>query len=161
MIILIECLILCLIFTIMVYVMSRNPITTLYNYPPKVQEKVKSLEEYKNKIPTNNNKIITKMFVALIIIVLVSLILRYINGYENFMDAFRCSFLIWTIVNIYDVVVMDIIWFCHSPKFIFKGTEDIIDEYRNYKFHIKEGIIGELIGLVISIVVGFIVHFIL
>ena len=101
------------------------------------------------------------MFVALIIIVLVSLILRCINGYENFMDAFRCSFLIWTIVNIYDVVVMDIIWFCHSPKFIFKGTEDIIDEYRNYKFHIKEGIIGELIGLVISIVVGFIVHFIL
>ena len=30
--------------------MSREPIKTLYNYPPKIQERVKSLEEYKDKI---------------------------------------------------------------------------------------------------------------
>jgi len=40
------------------YIMSREPIKTLYNYPPKIQERVKSLEEYKNKIPTKENKIV-------------------------------------------------------------------------------------------------------
>ena len=46
-IIIIETIILGLLFTIMVYKMSRNPIKELYNYPPKIQERVKSLEQYK------------------------------------------------------------------------------------------------------------------
>ena len=46
MILLIESIVLCLLFTIMVYIMSREPIKTLYNYPPKIQERVKSLDEY-------------------------------------------------------------------------------------------------------------------
>lgn len=161
MIIVVECVILCLLFTWMVFVMAKNPIATLYNYPPKVQERVKSMEEYKDKIPTTQNKVLTKGFVAIVIVILVSLILRYINGYTTFREGFGYSLLIWTIVNIYDVVVMDIIWFCHSPKFIFEGTEDIKKEYRNYWFHVKEGLIGQVIGTIICIVIGLVVGFIL
>ncbi len=161
MVILIEIIILILLFTVMVYIMSKNPIATLYNYPPKVQEKVKSLLEYQNMIPTTKNKIAAKSIVAISIVIIVSLILRYINGYETFKEAFFNSLLIWTVVNIYDVVVLDILWFCRSPKFIFKGTEDIKDEYKNYMFHIKEGIVGELIGLLICLVIGLVVGFIL
>ena len=50
MILIIESIALCILFTIMVYIMSRNPIKTLYNYPPKIQERVKTLDEYKDKI---------------------------------------------------------------------------------------------------------------
>ena len=57
MILVIESIVLCVLFTIMVYIMSRKPINTLYNYPSKIQERVKSLEEYKDKIPTQKNKI--------------------------------------------------------------------------------------------------------
>ena len=52
MILVIESVVLCLAFTLMGYIMSREPIKTLYNYPPKIQERVKSLEEYKDQIPT-------------------------------------------------------------------------------------------------------------
>ena len=52
MVLLVESFILCAIFTLMVYIMSREPIKTLYNYPPKIQERVKSLDEYKDLIPT-------------------------------------------------------------------------------------------------------------
>ena len=55
MILLIESVILCLIFTIMVYIISKDPIKTLYNYPTEIIERVKSLKEYKNKIPTKKN----------------------------------------------------------------------------------------------------------
>lgn len=48
MIIIIETIILCILFTLMVYIMSKEPIKTLYNYPPKIIEKVKSMKEYQN-----------------------------------------------------------------------------------------------------------------
>lgn len=78
----------------MVYIMSKNPIATLYNYPPKVQERVKSIKEYQDKIPTNKNKWFVKILVALTIIILVSLILKYINNYDKFIEGFGYSFLI-------------------------------------------------------------------
>ena len=48
MVLLIESIILCVAFTLMVFVMSRKPINTLYNYPPNIQECVKTLDEYKD-----------------------------------------------------------------------------------------------------------------
>lgn len=48
MLLVIESIVLCLIFTLMVYIMSRKPIKTPYNYPPKIQERVRELDEYKD-----------------------------------------------------------------------------------------------------------------
>lgn len=161
MIIIIESFCLCLLFTLLVYIMSREPIKTLYNYPPKIIERVKSLEEYKDKIPTNENKITVKLLASIIFIIILSLIARYINGYETFKDAFINSFILWTVVNLYDALVLDIIWFCHDKHFVFKGTEDMVDEYHNYLFHIKGFFVGEAIALVVCFVVGLIVQYIL
>ena len=161
MILVIESIALCVLFTIMVYIMSREPIKTLYNYPPKIQERVKSLDEYKDKIPTQKNKIFAKSLASILIIIIISLILRYVNGYTTFIEGFGYGFLLWTIVNIYDAVVMDIIWFCHDPYFVFKGTEDMVDEYHNYWFHIKGSLIGEVLALIICAIVGLVIQFIL
>lgn len=161
MILVIESIALCVLFTIIVYIMSREPIKTLYNYPSKIQERVKSLEEYKDKIPTQKNKIFAKSLASILIIAIISLILRYVNGYTTFIEGFGYGFLLWTIVNIYDAVVMDIIWFCHDPYFVFKGTEDMVDEYHNYWFHIKGSLIGEVLALVICAIVGLVIQFIL
>lgn len=161
MIIAIECLTLIVLFTFMIIIMSKNPIATLYNYPPKIQKRVKSLEEYKDKIPTTENKIIAKSFFTIIIVLVISLILRYVNRYTTFIEGFGYSLLIWTIINIYDAVVIDILWFCHNPKFVFKGTEDMVKEYHNYWFHIKESLKGEVIGAVVCILIGLVIQFIL
>ena len=161
MILVIESIALCVLFTIIVYIMSREPIKTLYNYPSKIQERVKSLEKYKDKIPTQKNKIFAKSLASILIIVIISLIIRYVNGYTTFIEGFGYGFLLWTIVNIYDAVVMDIIWFCHDPYFVFKGTEDMVDEYHNYWFHIKGSLIGEVLALVICAIVGLVIQFIL
>ncbi len=159
--IIIECLILCIVFTILVFIISRVPINTLYNYPPKIQERVKSLKEYKDKIPTNKNKISAKIIASLLILIVISLVLRYVNGYTTFLEGFLYGFLIWTIVNLYDLIVLDILWFCHDPYFVFKGTEDMTSEYHNYLFHIKGFFIGEILALIICSLVGIIIQFIL
>ena len=161
MIILIESIILCVFFTLMVFIISRKPINTLYNYPPKIQERVKSLDEYKDSIPTQKNKIAAKLVACILFVVILSLILRFVNGYETFLEAFGFGFLLWTIVNLWDVVVLDIIWFCHDPYFVFKGTEDMVKDYHDYWFHIKGFFIGEGLALVICALSGLVVHFIL
>ena len=161
MIIVIESVILCVIFTIMVYAMSREPIKTLYNYPPKIQERVKSLDEYKDKIPTQENKIIAKICASILFLIIICVVLRYINGYTTFIEAFGYGFLLWSVVNLYDAIVLDIIWFCHDKHFVFKGTEDMVNEYHNYWFHIKGFFIGELLALVICGLAGVIIQFLL
>ena len=161
MIIVIESIILCLLFTFMVYIMSRNPIKTLYNYPPKIQERVKSLDEYKESIPTKENKIVAKLFASVIFLLILCLVLRYINGYTTFRDSFKYGYILWTVVNLYDLIVLDIIWFCHDSHFVFKGTEDMKEEYHGYMFHIKGFVVGEVLALVICALAGLIIHFVL
>ena len=159
--IILEGFILCLLFTIGVYFMSRDPIKSLYNYPPKIQERVKSLDEYKDKIPTNENKIVAKLFASIIFLLILCFILRYINGYTTFCESFLYGFILWSIVNLYDLIVLDIIWFCHDKKFIFKGTEDMSSEYHNYLFHIKGFFIGEVLALIICSISSLIIQFVL
>ena len=161
MIIVIESIVLCAMFTIMVYAISREPIKTLYNYPPNIQKRVKSIDEYKDKIPTQENKIIAKIFASILFLIIICVVLRYINGYKTFIESFGYGFLLWTIVNLYDAIVLDIIWFCHDKHFVFKGTEDMIEEYHNYWFHIKGFFIGELLALIICGLAGVVIQFIL
>ena len=161
MILIIESIVLCLLFTLMVYIMSRNPIKTLYNYPPKIQERVKSLELYKDKIPTQKNKVLAKVVASVLFLVILCVVLRYINGYTTFIDSFKYGFLLWSVVNLYDVLVLDIIWFCHDKHFVFKGTEDMVSEYHNYFFHIKGFFIGVVLALIICSLAGLIIEFIL
>ena len=94
-------------------------------------------------------------------IVVLSLILRYVNGYTTFLQAFGCGFLLWTIVNLWDAVVLDMIWFCHDPHFVFKGTEDMVSDYHDYWFHIKGFFIGEVLALVVCALAGLVVQYIL
>ena len=161
MMIAIESIILCFLFFIMVFVMSRDPIKTLYNYPPAIQERVRSLDEYKDKIPTKKNKLAAKITALILFVIVISLILRFVNGYTDFLRTFGCGFLIWTVVNLFDLIVLDMIWFCHDKRFVFKGTEDMTDEYHNYGFHAKGFFIGELLALIVCALAGLVVQFVL
>ena len=161
MVLAIESLILCLAFTAMVYIMSRKPINTLYNYPPRIQERVRSLEEYRDKVPTQKNKITAKLGALVLFTIIMALLLRYVNKCTTFRDAFINGFILWTVVNLYDAIVLDIIWFCHDPYFVFKGTEDMVDDYHDYMFHIRGFFIGEALALVVCLLAALLVHFVL
>ena len=161
MILAIESAVLCLLFTLMVYGMSRDPVKQLYNYPPRIRERVRSLPEYEGKIPTQKNKLAAKLGASVLFVVVLSLILRYVNGCMSFPQAFGTGFLLWTIVNLWDAVVLDILWFCHDPHFVLKGTEDMVGDYHDYWFHIKGFFIGEALAPVVCALAGLIVRFVL
>ena len=61
--------------------------------------------------------------------------------------------LIWLIVDWYDALVLDCLWFCHCKAVRIPGTEEMA-EYRDYRFHLRQSCIGMLLGLPVCAAVG-------
>ncbi len=152
-----QCVVLCLLFTLalIVQVKKNEPIKALYNYPPKIQERVKSLKEYEGQIPTKTNKLSAKL-IASAVIVVIGVILCKLANTEGFLSAFKHMFILFSVVNLYDLIVIDWIFFCHLKIFRIPGTEDMVKEYHNYGFHFIASLKGMVLGLVVSAIVGLI-----
>ena len=157
MVLLIESLILCALFTLPIIIASKNPITMIHDYPPAIIEKVRELGLIDETQTRKSKKsIIKKSFAAIQFVFLLAAAVRYANGADSFGKGFFYAYILWTIVNWYDVIFMDIIWFCHDKRYIIPGTEGM-KEYKDYMFHIKGGFIGMLYGLPVALIVGTIV----
>ena len=61
---------------------------------------------------------------------------------------------LWVIVNWFDALVLDCLWFCHDKHFVIPGTEDMTEAYHDYGFHIKGAFIGMLLGIPAALVAG-------
>ena len=72
--------------------------------------------------------------------------------------AFYHTFILFLIVNIYDLFILDLIFFCNYKKVIIKGTEDMIKECKNPRHHIKRAVIGigfgGLVGFLVSLLIA-------
>lgn len=157
MIILVESIILCALFTIPLLVISKNPIAGIHNYPPAIIEKAIELGlTDENQRLRSKKTIIKKLIAAVFVAIICALIVYQVNGARSFGAGFGYTYLLWLFVDWYDAVVVDILWFCHDKRFILPGTEGM-KEYKDYWFHIKGSLVGMLYGLPVALVVGGIV----
>ena len=153
-----ESIIACALFTLFVFLMSRDPVKSIFNYPPAIIERAEALGlvDESNR-PGGKGFYIKKITALLIFGVLLGLLVRYVNGCETFLQGVLTAYGLWCVVNIFDALVLDCIWFCHDPHFVIKGTEDLTEAYHDYWFHIKGCLIGLLIGIPAAIIAGVIV----
>ena len=155
MVVLIESVVGIFLFTmIIVLVTLKNPIASVGDYPPAIRKKCMELglvEERKKRFTKGD--IVRKTAAMLVFIAAFSWILKYFNGVQTFWQGFRDSYLIWLIIDWYDGLILDCVWFCHSRRVRIPGTEDM-EEYKDYRFHIRQSSIGMLLGLPACIAVG-------
>ena len=155
---LLESIIACALFTLFVFLMSRNPIKTIFNYPPAIIERCRTLglvDEF-NK-PGGFVFYVKKLSALLVFGVLLGLLVRYVNGCTSFWSGVLTAYALWSVVNWFDALVLDCIWFCHYPHFVIPGTEDLTAAYHDYWFHIKGSLIGMLLAVPSVIIAGVIV----
>lgn len=157
-----ESVILCALFTAAVLAQMRNPLgTILYSYPPRIVDRVieLGLVADKDRKTPSRVKAIKKKWPAVIILgILIGVIVYFINGARSFWAGFLVSYGLWLVVDWYDALILDIGRFCHSKKVIIPGTEDMIDDYHDYWFHIKGSLIGMVLGLPACLIAGVFCH---
>ena len=162
MILAMECIVLCIIFTLIILpAQYKDPMVMIMSYPPNVIKRVESLPQYAGHIKERKKKHISKKIFGIFFFAVVLAIIAYFSGCRAFPDTFFHVFMLFFVVNVYDMLVLDWGIFCHSKKLRILGTEDMEKEYTDYLFHAKGAIVGIALGLVVAVLAGGIVHIVL
>lgn len=162
MILFIECVVACAIFNaIITPSVMRNPLNHIMSYPKAIRTRVEGLSQYREVIHKTEQKHILMKIVTCIISVVLLACVAYLSGAHTFTGVFIHVFVIFFAVNIYDLVVMDILIFCKSKRVRIPGTEDMVKEYESPKHHMIGAIKGTVIGVVVALLSGGIVQFVM
>lgn len=157
----IECVVCCLLFTLVILpAQYKDPINMIMSYPPKIRKRVEELPQYKGTIKQREKSHVSKKIFGMIFFVMVLSGVAYLSGCRSFSTTFIHVFLLFFAVNIYDLIVLDWGIFCHSKKLRIPGTEDMEKEYKDYVFHAKGACIGMALGLVVALLSGCMIHLI-
>lgn len=125
MILLLQLILYCLLFTAMVrYAVRGGAINGLYFYPKAVQERAYEIGLTDRQTVKKQRKRFMTLFYIVMLTALV-IIIAVRNRVGNFKTAYLQALLFLEVMNIYDGVVIDKLWVGHSKFWILKGTEDI------------------------------------
>lgn len=151
MILLIECIIISILFSLMIFIpLYKNPVGQIMSYPVEIRRRVESLPQYKDSIKRKEKKHLWIKIIAIFMFALILCIVAYFSGAKTFRDVFKHVFILFLFVNLYDLFVMDLIIFRNVKAFRIPGTEDMDKEYKNPWHHIRGAFIGTAIGTVVA-----------
>lgn len=156
MITVIQLILFCLLFTLMVrYSVRGGSVNGLFYYPKTVQERafeigLSTREEMKKKRKVFMTEFYAVMGIALVLIIAVW------NKVTDFKTAYIQALLFLEVMNWYDGIVIDKIWVGHSKFWILPGCEDL-SFVQTWKQMFKKRIILTLIWVAGAAVVAGIV----
>lgn len=128
----------------------------LYNYPPAIREKaIERGITTQEELDTNAKK--NKSVGLLLMLLLCVFMTCIINKQHTFLDGFVQSYIFLNVFSLFDALVIDTIWFCHSKWWLIPGTEDLTEAYHDYAFHWKWFFIGLVSAIPLSLIIGAIV----
>ena len=123
--ILLQLLLFCALFTLMVKIaVSSSPLKGLFFYPKPVQERAYALGlTDREKVSRKRRRFMIPFF--LVMAEALVLIVGLWNGICTFWPAYWQALLFLEVMNWYDGVVIDRLWVGHRRFWIIPGTEDI------------------------------------
>ena len=103
MIFLIESVVACLIFTLLIKLISHNKQELFTNdYPPVVTDKLREMGLIAEKPPAKKKDMIRKLTAMTVFALLFALLMHYVNGITSFGQAAFTVYGLWLVVNWYD-----------------------------------------------------------
>ena len=140
----------CLITLIVLPSLYKNPLNWIMSYPTAIRQRVESLPQYQPLIKDYKTKHISVKILAVVLFIILMAGIAWFSGSRTFIKAFIHIFTLFSIVNLYDLLILDIWLFCHNKRVIIPGTEHMEKEYKSPFHHIKGAVIGTLIGVFIA-----------
>lgn len=148
---LIQSVILCALFTLIILKNMKDPIKGIMSYPPAIRKRVESLPQYQGTIHQEKREHLGKKLVSIPIIAILLAGACWLGGARTFSVSFLYGLGLFLVVNLWDLIVLDWLWFCRSPRVRLAGTEDMDREYRDPWFHLRGFFIGVGIGAAVSL----------
>ena len=148
-------LILCLLFFGICYLNTGSDeknLKSFRSYPDAVQSMLKADEKLKGKIPQSSNGAVfaSNVITFTAILFFAGLPLRQQTFFMNFLHIL----VIGETINAFDFFVMDLMWFRHTKRTRFRGTEDNDALYRDPSNHRKAFLRGIPAFLVAAVLDG-------
>jgi len=154
----IECIVGCALFTaVNVTYLLKKPLVWFYDYPDEIQARMRTLPQYRDKIPAKKDSNLKKKISASILFLIMLSVVVWFSGVRGFVMGSVYTFGLYMIVNFYDALILDTCYFCHSKRVRYPGTEDMVKEYENPKKHWIGFAYGTVIGIPLSLLVGCII----
>ena len=146
----------CLLFTLMLELVTRNRREAFANdYPSVVTDRLRALGLIAQKPPAKKKDIIRKVIALLLYALLFAFLLRYVNGIETFWKGALTAYGLWLVVDWYDFLVVDIL-LAPFDKFYQKSGVSAFDKAAVW-FHFKGSLRGMILGILCALLVGLIV----
>ena len=156
MLFLMESIVACVVFTLLIKLISHNRQEVFTNdYPPVVTDKLRELGLIAEKPPAKKKDIIRKLTAMIVFALLFALLMRHVNGIETFWETALTVYGLWLVVDWYDFLVMDIL-LAPFDKFYQKSGVSAFDKSAVW-FHFKGSLRGMVLGIICAVLVGFIV----
>ena len=152
----IECIIICVIMWGLCFLLTGNDyknLNELRSYPIEVQNIIKKNKKYKDKIkPTNMIKVfISNLIMFSIILFIFGLFIKT----ENFTGNFINVLILGEVLNLFDLVVIDLLWWRNTKRIRFSDIPEK-EKYQDPKQHIGSFERGIIMYLIIAIIDGII-----
>ena len=153
MLFLIESIVVCALFTLLIKLISHNRQEVFTNdYPPVITDKLRKLGLIAEKPPAKKTDIIRKLTAMIVFAILFALLMRHVNGIETFWEAALTVYGLWLVVDWYDFLVMDIL-LAPFDKFYQKSGVSAFEKSAVW-FHFKGSLRGMVLGIFCAVLVG-------
>ena len=148
MVFLIESIVACALFTLMIKLISHNRQEVFTNdYPPVVTDKLRALGLIAEKPPAKKKDIIRKLTAMVVFAVLFALLMRHVNGIQTFREASLTVYGLWLVVDIL---------LAPFDKFYQVSGVSAFDKAAVW-FHFKGSVRGMILGVICAVLVGLLV----
>ncbi|MFL0251887.1 hypothetical protein ACJDT4_15825 [Clostridium neuense] len=150
---LIENIVLCLIFFAICFLgtgSDEKNIRSFDSYPDEIQQLIINDDRLKNKIirKSSTMSFISNIFVFSIVLCLFGVIIKTNSFKQNFINIL----ILGQVVNAFDLIFIDMIWWRNTKRIRFKGTEKLDVVYRNPKKHIRSFLKGIIVFIIVALI---------
>lgn len=161
MILAVECVISCVLFGtfIMVSVLT-NQAAWINEYPEPVQKRYIELHpDFEIREPEGlSPRVIARKISACLIFLILLAGMVHLAGAKSFMQGAWYCYCIWSVVNVFDTVVLDLGMMMHWKRCRLPGTEDMDAEYKLLtKKSLMDGVYGCIIGIPVALLAGLVI----
>lgn len=137
-VILIEIILMCLIFFILVIALLLiSPKSFIGDYPPEIQEEYYRSQNQKKDREKNSLGMKIKKIISLIAFTFIFAWMLHISGAKSFLEGLLLSYLFMIVLFAWDTFFLDWVLFANIKRIRLPGTEKMDKEYHQKWFHVK------------------------